>query len=423
MVLTMLLIVGIGQAWGETVTISGSDTWSGGQSGGGKALYITKGGITINISSGYKYSTTEIRWYSGAIMSVSSEVGNITQMKFTISSNASEVTVPNNSSGSYSDKTWTGDSNDFTLKSTKQVKWSSVTITYTPSGGGSTCTEPTVEWNTKPANGEVGGSMTTSVTTNYSNGLTYSSSNTSVATVTNAGVINYLATGTTTITATVTGDGTTICEGPVSVQQEITVTAPAGGGDGDCDKWVEVQLADIEQTDDIVITMTNGTTTWALTNGNGTSKAPAATVLTVNLDKSISDNIISSAIKWNISNNNGTLTIYPTGVTNKWLYCNSANDGVRVGTNTSKTFTIETSKQDGVDYKYLKHIGTSRYLGIYTGTPDWRCYTTATSNNAKQTLKFYVQQCTAEPTVYLIPKCGGDGGGTWLVVIEWFATF
>ena len=150
MVLTMLLMLGVTKAWGETVTISGSDTWSGGQSGGGKALYITKGGITINISSGYKYSTTEIRWYSGAIMSVSSEVGNITQMKFTTSSNASEVTVPNNSSGSYSDKTWTGDSNDFTLKSTKQVKWSSVTITYTPSGGGDPIdpTTYTINWHT-----------------------------------------------------------------------------------------------------------------------------------------------------------------------------------------------------------------------------------------------------------------------------------
>lgn len=151
MVLTMLLVVGIGQAWGETVTISGDDTWSGGKSGGGEELYITKGGITINISSGYKYSTDEIRWYSGAIMRVSSDVGNITQMKFTISSNASEVTVPNNSSGSYSNQTWTGDSKDFTLKSTKQVKWSSVTITYTPSGGGGETPDPTtytINWHT-----------------------------------------------------------------------------------------------------------------------------------------------------------------------------------------------------------------------------------------------------------------------------------
>ena len=32
-------------------------------------------------------------------------------------------------------------------------------------------------------------------------------------------------------------------------------------------------------------------------------------------------------------------------------------------------------------------------------------------------------ECITETTVFVIPKCGGDGGGTWLVVIEWFATF
>ena len=32
-------------------------------------------------------------------------------------------------------------------------------------------------------------------------------------------------------------------------------------------------------------------------------------------------------------------------------------------------------------------------------------------------------ECTTQTTVCVIPKCGGDGGGTWLVVIEWFATF
>ena len=35
----------------------------------------------------------------------------------------------------------------------------------------------------------------------------------------------------------------------------------------------------------------------------------------------------------------------------------------------------------------------------------------------------YTTQCITQTTVFVIPKCGGDGGGTWLVVIEWFATF
>lgn len=138
--LLVLLIFTCGNAWGATVTISGSDTWTGGKSGGGAALYITKGGITINISSGYKASASEIRWYSGATMSITSSVGNITEMAFTISQNPSSISVPSGSSGTYnsSTKKWTGNSNSFSLRSSAQVKWSSVTITYTAAS----CTNP-----------------------------------------------------------------------------------------------------------------------------------------------------------------------------------------------------------------------------------------------------------------------------------------
>lgn len=128
-----LLTIFTTNVWGETVTIGATDTWTGGKSGGGAALYITKGGITINISSGYKASTSEIRWYSGATMSISSSVGNITVMAFTISQNPSSISVPSGSSGTYnsSTKKWTGNSASFSLKSSAQVKWSSITITYT----------------------------------------------------------------------------------------------------------------------------------------------------------------------------------------------------------------------------------------------------------------------------------------------------
>jgi hypothetical protein len=107
-----------------------------------------------------------------------------------------------------------------------------VTAAATPDPDPGECTAPTISWKTTPAGGEVGGSMTAEVNTNYEAGLTYTSSNTSVATVTNAGVINYVGAGTTTITATVTGDGETICEGPVSVSETITVTTPPAGGGG-----------------------------------------------------------------------------------------------------------------------------------------------------------------------------------------------
>ena len=145
--------------------------------------------------------------------------------------------------------------------------------------------------------------------------------------------------------------------------------------------YIKTNLSDIKSTDVVVITMAKGSTVYALTSSNGTSKAPAAVTVTVNgdaLSGAIADNML-----WNITNNNNSLTIYVNGKTT-YLYCTSSNDGVRVGTNTNKEFTIDASSG------YLKHTSTGRYVGVYTTNPDWRCYTNTTGNTAGQTLAFYV---------------------------------
>ena len=61
----------------------------------------------------------------------------------------------------------------------------------------------------------------------------------------------------------------------------------------------------------------------------------------------------------------------------------NGNNGVRVGTNTNKTWTIDATSG------CLKHAGTSRYLGVYTTTPDWRAYTSINANITNQTLSFW----------------------------------
>ena len=74
--------------------------------------------------------------------------------------------------------------------------------------------------------------------------------------------------------------------------------------------------------------------------------------------------------------------LYPKGVTNKWLYCTTANDGVRVGTGDNKNFKIDKS--------YLYNIQTTgRYLGVYADKLDFRCYTSISNNISGQTLAFY----------------------------------
>ena len=148
--------------------------------------------------------------------------------------------------------------------------------------------------------------------------------------------------------------------------------------------WIATDLADITATDEVVITMANGTGVYALTSGNGSSDAPTAVAVTVE-NKELTA-VPEDALVWNIAKNNGTLTIYPKGQTAKWLYTTNANNGVRVGsTNDNKTFVVDSESG------YLKNTTTNRYLGVYNNA-DWRCYTSTTGSNiAGQTLCFYMK--------------------------------
>ena len=166
--------------------------------------------------------------------------------------------------------------------------------------------------------------------------------------------------------------------------------------------WKETAIADITSTNVVVITMTTSAgTVYALTNDNGTSSSPTAVVVTVEDDKLSGE--VADNIKWNVAKDGDNLTIYPNGTTATWLYCTDSNTGVRVGTNSAKVFTIDASSG------YLKHTGTSRYVGVYTTNPDWRCYTSTTTNIADQTLRFYV--LTEQSTVYYTTEAGGESGG------------
>ena len=149
--------------------------------------------------------------------------------------------------------------------------------------------------------------------------------------------------------------------------------------------WPKTDIANIKSTDEVVITMSNGVTTWALRNDYGTSAPPYAESIPIT-NEQISSKVGDVQI-WNISNSSGNLTIYPKGKTTTWLYCTDTNNGVRVGTNANKTFTISGN--------YLQHTTTDRYIGVYTTNPDWRCYDNTTSNIAGQTLAFYKKTTTS----------------------------
>ena len=132
--------------------------------------------------------------------------------------------------------------------------------------------------------------------------------------------------------------------------------------------------------DDVVVIVGNNGNNYAMSNNGGTSNAPSAEAVSVeaNMISKVADNI-----KWNVSGNaTAGYTFYQNGESEKWLYCTNTNNGVRVGTNEDKTFTI--------DNNYLKHTATSRYVGIYS-SQDWRCYTSINSNITGQSFAIYKQ--------------------------------
>ena len=183
-----------------------------------------------------------------------------------------------------------------------------------------------------------------------------------------------------------------------------------GGGETPGERltdWVLTPLADITINDLVVITMTKEETTWAMTNDKGTSAAPAASVVTLSADALAAEP--DANLKWVVSNDNGTLTIYPYGTYETWLYCTNTNNGVRVGKGDAKEFTINAN------YLYTSLTTDPRHIGVYETNNDWRCYKpnsgAIATNIAGQTLAFYVKKNANDvlPGTGEDPE-GGEGG-------------
>jgi len=175
--------------------------------------------------------------------------------------------------------------------------------------------------------------------------------------------------GTATVTVSFAGDENYL---PANASYTITVAAASVAEP----EWVETSIGDLTTSDVFVIVGSTGP--YAMSNDNGTGSAPATVSVTVSGTKLTGT--IAENIKWNISGNAGDgYTFYPNGDDANWLYCTATNNGVRVGTNANKLFTLDGNG-------YLVNSATSRYISIYNNQ-DWRCYGN-TSNNP-QVVKFY----------------------------------
>ena len=145
-------------------------------------------------------------------------------------------------------------------------------------------------------------------------------------------------------------------------------------------KWVKCDITDLTATDIVVIA--DQTSGCAMPSSNGTSKAPQATAITFNSDKSELTGDIADNLKWNVvaGSSANTYTIYPNGVTTTWLYSTNTNNGIRVGTGTDKFFSWTSG--------YLKNVNLGRYVGVYN-KQDWRSYTSIHDNIKKTVTTFY----------------------------------
>lgn len=151
--------------------------------------------------------------------------------------------------------------------------------------------------------------------------------------------------------------------------------------------WSKTDVSDLKDGDEVVLVMNNGSN-YTLNDDNGTGSAPNATSINIEND-CLKDSPIAEKLSWILGKDGNNLTFYKDANKATWLYCTNTNNGVRVGTNTNKVFTLDASSG------YLKNTGTSRYIGIYN-SQDWRCYTSTTGNSniAGQTLAFYKKTTT-----------------------------
>ena len=142
------------------------------------------------------------------------------------------------------------------------------------------------------------------------------------------------------------------------------------------DSWVKTDITELSSGDVVVITGTNASGTYAMTNNNGASSAPAVSAVTISDDKISST--VGTNIQWTID---VTANDYKFASGESFLYCTNTNNGVRVGSNSNNVFTIS---EEG----YLVNSATSRYIGIYNSS-DWRCYTSINDNIKNQNFAFY----------------------------------
>jgi DNA/RNA endonuclease YhcR with UshA esterase domain len=287
-----------------------------------------------------------------------------------------------------------GSSITFTVGGTAdngQVKVTAVKVVYTGSGEFDPLPDPEPEETQTSItmagskNVYVGDTVELGATCNVAEAtIVYQSEDTSIATVSDAGVVTGVAAGVVKVYARVTGvpgqytDAERYCT--------VTVQEQPQQQEGE---WHEFGISNIQEGDEFVI-VGNG---YALSSANGTSDNPPAVAVTVDNGKITSD--VTNVIVWTLKGNTTDgFTFYPKDNSDKYLYCNTTaasknNTNLRVGTTNNNRNVFVLKSKDNCSYLVTKDEYVERYVCVYISdsASDWRGYVEASANGTDT--KFY----------------------------------
>ncbi len=121
-------------------------------------------------------------------------------------------------------------------------------------------------------------------------------------------------------------------------------------------KWKNTTFADLQTGDRVVIAdLANAI---AISNDNGTKKAPKATSVTFNDEKTrITDSVVTDAIQWTVTVAEGLISFSKPDDATQLLYADAKN-GLRVGDNANHAFDMDK------DFLHIVLNDTSYYVGV-----------------------------------------------------------
>ena len=150
-------------------------------------------------------------------------------------------------------------------------------------------------------------------------------------------------------------------------------------------KWVETAPEKLKTGDVVVIVDQKNSR--VMRNDGGSSSAPKTYKIILNENKSEIAEEVIAIYQWVVTVSDGFYQ-FRVPDTDTYLYCNDSNDGVRVGTNSNRTFSIYKDTGNN-KANFLKSKTQSRYLGYNSKNKDWYSYTSINSTIKGTITAFY----------------------------------